>query len=289
MNTEKTIGQELQEMRSRLRTVFPQGETEAFVRIIFRNVLNYETADILMHKDSVLPDFTVVKIEKVVDMLLEGKPIQYIFGNTWFCGRQFHVNRSVLIPRPETEELVDMIVAENQDKDLCVLDAGTGSGCIAVTLALDLKFAVVNAIDISAAALDVAADNAACLKAHVSFRQCDMLALDGTKDAGRYDIIVSNPPYVTEGEKSDMGHNVLDYEPGQALFVPDCDPLRYYRALVRYGRDALTPGGRVYFEINSRFPKEISTLLSDFGYTDIEILPDMQKLYRFAKARKNTK
>ena len=196
----------------------------------------------------------------------------------------FYVDESVLIPRPETEELVDMIVDENKSSDLSVLDAGTGSGCIAVSLALALKFAEITAIDISEAAIGVARMNAERLKAKVGFLCQDML--DMPVVSGKYDIIVSNPPYVAEGEKKEMDGNVLDYEPGAALFVPDNDPLRYYRALSVYGKSALKYGGRLYFEINSRFPDEMKALLEGDGYENVELRRDMQGLWRFVRACK---
>ena len=279
-----TIGQAIEQIRERLAPAYPKREIEGFIRIIFRNLMNYETIDILLHKDSALPDFIVEKIDKVVDELLAHCPIQYIFGNTYFHGHRFNVDRSTLIPRPETEELVDMIADENTDSDLSVLDAGTGSGCIAISLALALRFPKVVAIDVSEQALDVARRNAEELHAKVEFLRRDMLTLSG--DDGAYDIIVGNPPYIADSERSAMDSNVIDYEPATALFVPDSDPLRFYRALAHFGRTALRSGGKLYFEINSRFPKEMERLLTDMGYGDVEIRDDMQRLPRFAVAKK---
>lgn len=279
-----TIEQSVRKIRSVLRPMYPDGEVEGFIRIIFRHVLHYEPVDILLRKDTVLPDFIVDKINKVVSELQERRPIQYVFNEARFHGHDFYVDESVLIPRPETEELVDMIVDENRSSDLSVLDAGTGSGCIAVSLALALKFAEITAIDISEAAIGVARMNAERLKAKVGFLCQDML--DMPVVSGKYDIIVSNPPYVAEGEKKEMDGNVLDYEPGVALFVPDDDPLRYYRALSDYGKSALKYGGRLYFEINSRFPDEMKALLEGDGYENVELRRDMQGLWRFVRACK---
>lgn len=279
-----TIEQSVRKIRSVLRPMYPDGEVEGFIRIIFRHVLHYEPVDILLRKDTVLPDFIVDKINKVVSELQERRPIQYVFNEARFYGHDFYVDESVLIPRPETEELVDMIVDENRSSDLSVLDAGTGSGCIAVSLALALKFAEITAIDISEAAIGVARMNAERLKAKVGFLCQDML--DMPVVSGKYDIIVSNPPYVAEGEKKEMDGNVLDYEPGAALFVPDDDPLRFYRALSDYGKSALKYGGRLYFEINSRFPDEMKALLEGDGYENVELRRDMQGLWRFVRACK---
>ena len=172
---DQVLSQTIANIRHRLSDKYAKGEIDAFVRIIFRQLMRYEPVDILLHKDSVLSGFIVGKIDKVVDELLKNRPIQYIFGQTYFCGHTFKVDESTLIPRPETEELVDWIVDDNKKTDLRVLDCGTGSGCIAVSLALALKFAVVDAIDISDGALSVARSNAEALKADVAFARRDAL------------------------------------------------------------------------------------------------------------------
>lgn len=282
---EQTVEQAVRTIRTALRPLYPAGEVEGFIRIIFRHLLHYEPVDILLRKDTVLPGFIPDKIDKVVEELKKSRPVQYIFNEARFHGHDFYVDGSVLIPRPETEELVDIIVDENGLSDLSVLDAGTGSGCIAISLALALKFPEVTAVDISEKALEVARRNAAALNArNIDFVCCDML--DMPVEVGKYDIIVSNPPYIAESEKVGMDRNVLDYEPSGALFVPDDDPLRFYKALSRFGADALKPGGRLYFEINSRFPAEIKKMLDADGYVDVELLRDMQGLWRFARAHK---
>ena len=282
---EQTVEQAVRTIRTALRPLYPAGEVEGFIRIIFRHLLHYEPVDILLRKDTVLPGFIPDKIDKVVEELKKSRPVQYIFNEARFHGHDFYVDGSVLIPRPETEELVDIIVDENGLSALSVLDAGTGSGCIAISLALALKFPEVTAVDISEKALEVARRNAAALNArNIDFVCCDML--DMPVEVGKYDIIVSNPPYIAESEKAGMDRNVLDYEPSGALFVPDDDPLRFYKALSRFGADALKPGGRLYFEINSRFPAEIKKMLDADGYVDVELLRDMQGLWRFARAHK---
>lgn len=282
---EQTVEQAVRTIRTALRPLYPAGEVEGFIRIIFRHLLHYEPVDILLRKDTVLPGFIPDKIDKVVEELKKSRPVQYIFNEARFHGHDFYVDESVLIPRPETEELVDIIVDENGLSDLSVLDAGTGSGCIAISLALALKFPEVTAVDISEKALAVARRNAAALNArNIDFVCLDML--DMPVEVGKYDIIVSNPPYIAESEKAGMDRNVLDYEPSGALFVPDDDPLRFYKALSRFGADALKPGGRLYFEINSRFPAEIKKMLDADGYVDVELLRDMQGLWRFARAHK---
>lgn len=280
-----TVSQAIVYIKESLSGKYPIGEVNAFIRIIFRNLLNYESVDILMHKDTVLTDFAIKKILKVVADLSNNRPIQYIFGQTYFCGHTFNVDPSTLIPRPETEELVDIIVDDNKSTDLNVLDIGTGSGCIAISLAIALRFANMTGIDISDKALSIAKQNARNLHANVSFMHADALALP--TDVDLYDIIVSNPPYICESEKREMAANVLDYEPHSALFVPDNDPLRFYRAISTYASTALKATGRLYFEINNRFSKEICQMLESLGFNDVQTRLDISQRPRFISARKN--
>ena len=279
-----TVGQAIDYIRASLSGMYPKGEVDGFVKIIFRELLNYESVDILLRKDNILPEFIPDKITKVVKDLQKHRPIQYIFGTAYFHGHNFYVDGSTLIPRPETEELVDMIIDENQGADLSVLDCGTGSGCIAISLAIGLRFADVEAVDISEEALKVAARNSSSLKAKVRFRKEDILNMPSVIE--KYDIIVSNPPYIGESERVSMDLNVIDYEPEAALFVPEEDPLIFYRKIAEFGVTALKPGGRIYYEINSRFPDEMKSMMNRLGYRDISVIRDMQGLYRFLIARK---
>lgn len=284
MNETMTVGQAIDYIRASLSGMYPKGEVDGFVKIIFRELLNYESVDILLRKDNILPEFIPDKITKVVKDLQKHRPIQYIFGTAYFHGHNFYVDGSTLIPRPETEELVDMIIDENQGADLSVLDCGTGSGCIAISLAIGLRFADVEAVDISEEALKVAARNSSSLKAKVRFRKEDILNMPSVIE--KYDIIVSNPPYIGESERVSMDLNVIDYEPEAALFVPEEDPLIFYRKIAEFGVTALKPGGRIYYEINSRFPDEMKSMMNRLGYRDISVIRDMQGLYRFLIARK---
>ena len=285
MNETHTLSDAMRYVRAELSPQYPKGEIEGFIRIICREVLGYESVDILLHKDSALSDYLFEKFAKVVEELKKNKPIQYIFGNAYFHGHEFRVNEHTLIPRPETEELVDMIIDQKPQTDLDVLDIGTGSGCIAISLALALRFPNVEAIDISEGAIAMARLNAAVNKCKVKFYQADILVLKPVAES--YDIIVSNPPYIADSERQSMDANVLDYEPHTALFVPDSDPLRFYRTIAEYAVVALKPGGRLYFEINSSFSDEMRNLLSSLHFEDIELYRDMQGLYRFAVAKKN--
>ena len=258
-------------------------EAEAAARIIFEDVVGYSRTFIFVNGDREITDFMQKRILEVVDKVIGGMPVQYATGKARFMGMDFAVSPAVLIPRPETEGLVDLITDDyNRRSGLRVLDVCTGSGCIAVALARALPFADVKAVDISDAALEVARENARALKARVDFEKEDALAMKAP--AAVYDIIVSNPPYVGESEKKDMESRVLDYEPALALFVPDDDPLRFYRAIGAYGTKALMPGGRLYFEINPLHADALKGLLEGLGFDDCQLIRDYRGAVRFARA-----
>lgn len=212
------------------------------------------------------------------------EPLQYIEGRTLFLGREFWVAPGVLIPRPETEELVELMLKEIP-ADARILDVGTGSGCIAISLAKELPDALVTAWDVSPEALSVARANARKLQSNVRFVECDVLACQ-VDEVGLYDVIVSNPPYVTEAEKADMEPNVLQWEPSLALFVPDDDPLRFYRRIAVLGRDMLVDGGRLYFEINRAYGREMVEMLCTVGYVGVRVEKDLSQNDRFVIAEK---
>ncbi len=218
----------------------------------------------------------------ILNRLLNHEPLQYILGESLFMGMKFEVNPAVLIPRPETEELVDIIIKENSRSDLRVLDIGTGSGCIAISLAQGLKFPSVDALDYSLPALNTAMSNAAKLKAKVNFIHGDALNMPAEQNP-RYDIIASNPPYIAWREKAAMDSNVIDHEPHSALFVPDSNPLIFYTAIMRYATTALQSGGKIYFEINPLFTAELTTAAKEIlQSSEISIIRDIQGKQRFA-------
>ncbi len=276
--------QTIAHIKQSLAPLYDKAETDAIIRIIFEHIMGYSTVDIILHKDTELSSFVKQKIDNVITELLKHCPIQYIFGNTQFYGLNFKVNQHTLIPRPETQELVQMIVDENPSTDLRVLDIGTGSGCIACSLARNMKFAQVSAVDISSEALTIARENAERLKVKVSLSECDILSASPQADS--YDIIVSNPPYICEKERSSMEHNVLDYEPYSALFVPDSDPLRFYRAITNYSQKALQSNGKLYFEINSLYYREVVGLMREHSFDNVIALRDYKGNYRFVKGVK---
>ena len=214
----------------------------------------------------------------------QGEPIQYVMGYAPFCGRHFHVEPGVLIPRPETQQLVEWAVEEiGKSAARSVLDIGTGSGCIAISIALEAPLSEVSAWDISTDALRIARGNAASLHAPVEFRQQDALHAP-MEDREKWDLIISNPPYVMEKERKEMADNVLRHEPSLALFVPNDDPLRFYRAIARYGKHALRPGGTLFFEINPLLAEDMLRLLEEESYQHVQLIADAFGKSRFTKA-----
>lgn len=271
----------IEQLREGLAGVADPQEVQAMIRVICEDVFNYDPVDVALRQESELPDFAPQRVAEIIARLQRHEPLQYILGTARFHGHRFKVTPAVLIPRPETEQLVDLIIEENPGSDLRVLDMGTGSGCIAISLARALKFARVDALDVSRDALAVARDNAASLKVKVRFFEIDMLA---PQPAATYDIIVSNPPYITWSERELMERNVKDYEPAQALFVHDNDPLLFYKAIASYAKRSLEKGGRLYLEINQRFGAEVKRLLEDCGFDEVRIIVDSFGKDRFAVA-----
>lgn len=271
-------------IRSRLQPYYTAEEVSALSRIVCCDLLGQAPTDYYLGKDIVLSSKKEQELEDILQRLSRFEPLQYIEGRTLFLGREFWVAPGVLIPRPETEELVELMLKEIP-ADARILDVGTGSGCIAISLAKELPDALVTAWDVSPEALSVARANARKLQADVRFVECDVLACQVDK-AGLYDVIVSNPPYVTEAEKADMEPNVLQWEPSLALFVPDDDPLRFYRRIAVLGRDMLADGGRLYFEINRAYGREMVEMLRTMGYVRVRVEKDLSQNDRFVIAEK---
>lgn len=271
-------------IRSRLQPYYTAEEVSALSRIVCCDLLGQAPTDYYLGKDIVLSSKKEQELEDILQRLSRFEPLQYIEGRTLFLGREFWVAPGVLIPRPETEELVELMLKEIP-ADARILDVGTGSGCIAISLAKELPDALVTAWDVSPEALSVARVNARKLQADVRFVECDVLACQ-MDEVGLYDVIVSNPPYVTEAEKADMEPNVLQWEPSLALFVPDDDPLRFYRRIAVLGRDMLADGGRLYFEINRAYGREMVEMLRTMGYVGVRVEKDLSQNDRFVIAEK---
>ena len=271
-------------IRSRLQPYYTAEEVSALSRIVCCDLLGQAPTDYYLGKDIVLSSKKEQELEDILQRLSRFEPLQYIEGRTLFLGRELWVAPGVLIPRPETEELVELMLKEIP-ADARILDVGTGSGCIAISLAKELPDALVTAWDVSPEALSVARANAHKLQADVRFVECDVLACQ-VDEVGLYDVIVSNPPYVTEAEKADMEPNVLQWEPSLALFVPDDDPLRFYRRIAVLGRDMLADGGRLYFEINRAYGREMVEMLRTMGYVGVRVEKDLSQNDRFVIAEK---
>lgn len=269
---------------SLLNAGYSAGEAKGVAQIVMDRLKGWSPSEIILNGDTDLDRIFVDGANKIIDRVVKGEPVQYVVGKARFYGMDLDVNRDVLIPRPETEELVDLIVRENPETDLRVLDVGTGSGCIAIALARNLKFPNITAIDISDKALAVAMKNAATFRTRIRFEEDDIFHYSPAPDS--FDIIVSNPPYICEKERKDMEPLVLDNEPATALFVPDDDPLLFYRRIAMVGITALSPGDRLYFEINPLYATELTALLKGLGYENISLTDDISHRPRFASARK---
>lgn len=271
--------------RSALSAYYSDDEIRTLFWLASEYLLNYSKIDILTKGQLPISLETAEKFNLLLARLQNWEPIQYVMGYTEFYGLTFWVNSHVLIPRQETEELVHWIINDMGKASVNLLDLGTGSGCIAVSLAVNLPQAEVSACDISTEALNVARHNAKANKAKINFFEFDMLDNECALP-GKYQIMVSNPPYVREQEKMLMQKNVLDHEPAVALFVPDNDALLYYRNIALLGRKYLKDGGSMYLEINEHFPREMVRLLENTGFYGIEVRHDLNGRARMVKARK---
>ena len=272
----QTIGKIIKSFKSELNNIYPETEIRAIVEIVFEHLFGFSKTDLILKSENLIEESETIKIETFLKRLKDHEPIQYILGYTYFYKCFFNVDENVLIPRPETEELVDWIIAETKNNsDLQILDIGTGSGCIAVSLAVNLKNPVVYAMDVSQEALQLTLRNAEKNRSIVNIIKDDILNPVQNSENLNFDIIVSNPPYVLISEKEKMQKNVLDYEPELALFVKDEDPLLFYKAVVNYSKKYLKPCGKLYFEINETLGSELLLLLEKSGFVDLKMKKDI--------------
>jgi release factor glutamine methyltransferase len=301
----KTIKDVFLEFQQGLTGVYDSRETEAITLLVLEEITGMSRAKIKAFPEDDVDAEAVEKLQGILEELKTGRPVQYILGNTEFYGLSFLVNPATLIPRPETEELVEWILSSISSFELAVrnkpsiLDIGTGSGCIAISLKKNLPGANVTAIDISADALHTARQNAVINEVKVEFIEQDILNVGKSESPGSlkeegtssfdirhsmFGIIISNPPYVTLEDKLQMHQNVTGFEPHSALFVPEDDPLIFYKAIADYAAGHLSPGGLLFFEINENFGKETVELLAGKGFTNIELRKDMSGRDRMVKA-----
>ena len=273
------------EIRDALRENYPDTEALALAKMLLVEVFGFSTLELYGGKDKEISGKHRDVLDEMIRRLEKNEPIQYIIGIETFGGLTFEVNQNVLIPRPETRELVEWIAEDCQLEDPCkILDIGTGSGCIAISLAKLLGQAEVEAWDVSEEALQVARRNAERNQVDVLFRKMDVLG--DVPEGMLYDVIVSNPPYIAEKEKTQMEHNVLDWEPSIALFVPDEDPLLFYRRIAQLGGSMLKKGGSLYYEINQAYGQETMEMLASMGYQSIELRKDVWGNDRMVKAKR---
>ena len=270
-----------------LCSIYDKDEANAMILILLEHYFKIDRVKMALEPQLRLSESEMLTFHFAVKDLLRNKPIQYIIGETEFCDLKFKVNENVLIPRPETSEMIYKIVTNQKTKDKSqksILDIGTGSGCIAISLAKLLPQSKVYALDISEKALEVAKENAINNEADVTFIHDDILSLTNKIDT-KFDIIVSNPPYVRELEKAEMRDNVLNWEPHNALFVSDNDPLIFYRTILEFAKSHLKENGEVWFEINEYLGKEMKDLCCEMGFSNVNIYKDFREKERFLSVR----
>ncbi len=280
------IGELSSKFKRELKEQYSLPELQNFLYLIFQNLMELSKTDIHIDPGKEIPDYIMFKINEIINELKEYKPIQYILGETEFYGCDIKIDQNTLIPRPETEELVRWILDETDGNRCKIIDIGTGSGCIAVALAKNNISAKVFASDNSEEALKVARENAGINNTDITFFHFNINFPETSEILGLYDIIVSNPPYVTESEKRQMKKNVLKYEPHDALFVPDSNPLIFFRAILEFAQSKLQSGGNIFFEINERFGKQMIRLLEKFNYHHIILRKDINNKDRMIKGTK---
>lgn len=277
----KTLQEASQHFQQLISKVYPPEEARAISNRVFKHTLGYDTIQMILNEKELLPASIFEQIDFIAFELLQHKPVQYILGEEEFLGLRFLVNEKVLIPRPETEELVQWILDENNTETLKVLDIGTGSGCIACALKSNRANWEISAMDVSSEALDLAKKNAKHLKLEIQFLSQDILI---EKELNPYDIIVSNPPYVTEKDKIEMSANVVNFEPHLALFVEDSDPLIFYRNIIKKAEVSLPSKGKLYFEYNDEFTKDLVDLFDQAKWHTPEHRLDLRGKERMLRA-----
>ncbi|MEL6561212.1 MAG: peptide chain release factor N(5)-glutamine methyltransferase [Bacteroidota bacterium] len=273
----------VQRISHQLSSHFDKSESKAIAMMLLQEFLSLDRAKLIINDELDVAENILLLLDQVVDRLNKHEPVQHIIGKGHFYGRDFKVGPDVLIPRPETEELVDLITRNHREQTFKLIDIGTGTGCIPITLSLELEGCQATGVDVSEQALAIAKLNANQLRAAVNFLELDIL---NEVPAGTYDVVVSNPPYITHAEKKLMHENVLQYEPGLALFVPDEQPLLFYERITSLCQSILKPGGFLYFEINEHFGEQTLALLDQGGFTGTRLIEDLSGKHRIIMGRK---
>jgi len=286
MSPDFSIKKTILYLKSELNGFYPISDINSFIYLIFNHLFNYSKTDLFLKQNTILPTNRINEINHIVSELKSFKPIQYILGVTEFYNLNFKIKPGVLIPRPETEELVQWVLSDHKNGIYRILDIGSGSGCISISLAKNMNGSTVFAADISEDALSLTKENSKLNNVDLQIFYLDIMrSNDQFKE--KFDIIISNPPYVTEKEKELMHKNVLDFEPHKALFVPDNDPLLFYRNIAQFALTHLNKNGKVYFEINEQFGKNITEMLEKFEFHEIQIKKDINGKDRMIKCLMN--
>jgi len=274
----------------KLRTIYPESEASQITDWVMEHLTGSKKTERMLYKNSPITSAEETLLKQYSERLLQHEPVQYVLNEAWFYGLKFYVDKNVLIPRPETEDMVDWIIRNLKFpfSDLKILDIGTGSGCIAIALKRKLRKAEVWACDVSKEALNVAKQNSSNLQAEINFVELDFLNEAERNQLPSFDIIVSNPPYVPVKDKTTINKNVLDFEPHTALFVPDDNALLFYSAIADFARSHLNPNGAVYCEIHENLGKEVTNLFTQKSFTT-ELKKDMQGKERMIKAILDTR
>ena len=281
-----SYGQAFYQLKNELHTLYDERESAAIAHEVLEYITGLDKTQRLIQKEETLTAAQQGQFDGIKKELLAGRPLQYITHTAWFMGRPFKVNEHVLIPRPETEELVQWVVDDNKNHAPEILDIGTGSGCIPISLKLAISAASVTTCDISKGALETAKENAAALGAGVHFSELNFLDVATHSTLGNYDIIVSNPPYIPASKKETMHINVVNYEPAIALFVPDDNALIFYRAIALFGKDHLNQDGAIYCETEADLAQECQQIFEATGYAEVTVRKDMHGNWRMLKALK---
>ena len=285
-----TIQQAYLQLLQQLSTLYDKRESGNIADLVTEKVAGLRKVDRIVYKDTIISPEQQNLISKITTQLLQHKPVQYAIEEAWFMGMKLWVNEQVLIPRPETEELVNWIIKDiqnNENKGVLILDIGTGSGCIPIAIKRQIPQTSLTAIDISEGALQVAKMNSVTQNVLIDFQQLDLLDEATWQQLGHFDIIVSNPPYIRNSESLSMRKNVLNYEPHLALFVSDNDPLLFYKKIAAFGKTHLIHTGTIYVEINEELAQEVVTVFQKKGFSNVEIKKDMQGKDRMVSAKRN--
>jgi release factor glutamine methyltransferase len=285
------IKEAYQSLAESIHPLYDLREARNIADLVMEKLTGWERSKRIVHADLQMTEDQQTKYDQFKYELLHGRPVQYVLKESWFYGFPFYVDEHVLIPRPETEELVDLIRKEQEQRSKLqekknILDIGTGSGCIAISLKKTFPYWEIWAIDDSEAALEIAKKNAASLQVELHFNRINILHPNVDHQLPPFDLIVSNPPYIPEIDKQEMAKHVLDFEPHQALFVTNNDPLQFYRSIVAFSDEHLMRGGYLYFETHSSYANQIAALMEDNMFEEIEVCKDLQGLDRIVKGRR---